>query len=83
MYHLCPGCEVETFGERLCPDCQIAFTDRANGSDARTEREPETAAPMDRQMPFELSQNLWAWSRLIGQRKGSADAWTTRQVTLN
>ena len=61
MYHLCPGCEVETFGERLCPDCQLALTYRGDANDEQSCRDPETTPALDVPLFLEPGRKLWAW----------------------
>lgn len=71
MYHLCPGCEVETFGERLCPDCRIARAKSVNSGDEEAPGEPEAAFAMSAPPTPAPRASFWALHR-PAQRRGFA-----------
>jgi hypothetical protein len=71
MYHLCPGCEVETYGELLCPDCRTAGAlpqDGAMREDAKAAL--EMSAPEMQVANQARGRSVWAWLRPAGERSG-------------
>jgi hypothetical protein len=71
MYHLCPGCEVETYGELLCPDCRTAAATPQN-DEMREDVEAALAlsAPEMQATDQARGRGVWAWLRSAGERSG-------------
>lgn len=71
MYHLCPGCEVETYGELLCPDCRTAGAPPQDGEmHGDAEAALEMSAPEMQAANQARGHSVWAWLRAAGQRSG-------------